>query len=175
MDSSRYVIGATAAAILIVAMNGQMLGLARLSYSLATNRQIPSAAGRLSERRGTPYVAITLAAVIAFLLAIPHDVDFLAGIFAFGAMITISIAHLSVIVLRFRERDRPSAFRVPLSIPVGRGSIPLPGAAGRARCRSLAWVSVVVLHEGARVVGGIWMAIGIADVRDLPRRRRTGR
>ena len=27
------------------AMNGQMLGLARLAYSLATNRQIPSAVG----------------------------------------------------------------------------------------------------------------------------------
>ena len=66
MDSSRYVVGATAGAILIVGMNGQMLGLARLSYSLATNRQIPSAAGRLSERRGTPYIAIALAAAIAF-------------------------------------------------------------------------------------------------------------
>ena len=161
MDSSRYVIGATAAAILIVGMNGQMLGLARLSYSLATNRQIPSAAGRLSERRGTPYIAITLAAAIAFLLVIPHDVDFLAGIFAFGAMITISIAHVSVIVLRFRERDRPSAFRVPFSIPVGRGSIPLPALLG-AVVSILAWVSVVALHEGARVVGGVWMAIGIA-------------
>ena len=53
---------ASAAALLLVAMNGQMLGLARLSYSLATNRQIPSAAGRLHERRGTPYIAITIAA-----------------------------------------------------------------------------------------------------------------
>ena len=36
--------------VLIVAMNSQMLGIARLAYSLATNRQIPSAAGRLHER-----------------------------------------------------------------------------------------------------------------------------
>jgi basic amino acid/polyamine antiporter, APA family len=160
MDASRAAVGATAAAILIVAMNGQMLGLARLAYSLATNRQIPSAAGRLHERRGTPYIAITLAGAIAFLLAIPHDLDFLAGIFAFGAMVSFSLAHLSVVVLRFRERGRPSAFRVPFSIEVRGGSIPLPAALG-ALVSVLAWISVVVLHEGARVVGGIWMALGV--------------
>jgi APA family basic amino acid/polyamine antiporter len=160
MDVSRIVVGGTAAAMLIVAMNGQMLGIARLAYSLATNRQIPSAAGRLHERRGTPYVAIIVATAIAFLLAIPHDIDFLAGIFAFGATVTISIAHLSVIVLRYRERDRPSAFRVPLSVKTGRGSIPLPAALGAAAALA-AWVSVLVLHEGARVVGGVWMAVGV--------------
>jgi APA family basic amino acid/polyamine antiporter len=161
MDGFRYVVGATAAALLIVTMNGQMLGLSRLSYSLATNRQIPSGAGRLHGRRGTPYVAISLAAVIALLLAIPHDLDFLAGIFAFGALVSFSIAHLSIIVLRFREAGRPSVFRVPFSIRVGRGSIPLPAAVG-ALASILAWVSVIVLHEGARVVGGVWMAIGIS-------------
>jgi basic amino acid/polyamine antiporter, APA family len=160
MDASRIVVGATAAALLIVAMNGQMLGLARLSYSLATNRQIPSAAGRLHARRGTPYVVITIAAAIAFVLAIPHDIAFLAGIFAFGALISFAIAHLSVIVLRYREPGRPSAFRVPLSIKVGGGSIPLPSALG-AFVSVLAWVSVVILHEGARVIGGAWMAAGV--------------
>jgi APA family basic amino acid/polyamine antiporter len=160
MDVARLVVGATAAALLIVAMNGQMLGLARLSYSLATNRQIPSAAGRLHDRRGTPYVAIIVAAVIAFVLATPHDVEFLAGIFAFGALLSFAIAHLSVIVLRYREPDRPSAFRVPFSVDLGRGSIPLPAAVGAVGA-VIAWVSVVALHEGARVVGGAWMAAGV--------------
>jgi basic amino acid/polyamine antiporter, APA family len=160
MDVSRIMVGATAAALLIVAMNSTMLGLARLSYSLATNRQIPSAAGRLHDRRGTPYVAITLAAVIAFALSIPQDLEFLAGIFAFGALVSFSIAHLSVVVLRYREAGRPSAYRVPLSIKAGRGSIPVPAALG-AILSALGWVSVIALHEGARVIGGAWMAAGI--------------
>jgi basic amino acid/polyamine antiporter, APA family len=161
VDAGRYVVGATAAAMLIVAMNGQMLGLARLAYSLATNRQIPSAVGRLQSRRGTPYVAISLAALIAFAFALSRDLDFLAGVFAFGAMISFSIAHLSVIVLRFREAGRPSAFRVPLSIRVGRGTVPVPAALGLLFAVA-AWGSVVALHEGARVIGGIWMALGVA-------------
>jgi basic amino acid/polyamine antiporter, APA family len=160
MDVSRYVIAATAAAMLLATMNGQMLGLSRLSYSLATNRQIPSSVGRLDGRRGTPYIAIALAAGLAFLLSLPHDLEFLAGIFAFGAMISITIAHLSVIALRFREPDRASAFRVPVSIPVAGGSIPVPAALG-AVASAGAWVSVIAFHEGARIVGGVWMLLGI--------------
>jgi APA family basic amino acid/polyamine antiporter len=160
LDVSRYAVGATAAALLLVAMNGQMLGLARLAYSLATNRQIPSAVGRLHRRRGTPYVTITLAALIAFALALPHDLNFLAGVFAFGAMIAFSLAHLSVIALRFRESDRPSAYRVPFSIPVGGASVPLPAVFGAAFSIAV-WLSVIVYHEGARYIGFGWMAAGI--------------
>jgi basic amino acid/polyamine antiporter, APA family len=161
LDLSRYVVGATAAALLLAAMNGQMLGLARLAYSLATNRQIPSAVGRLHRRRGTPYMTISLAALIAFGLALPHDLDFLAGVFAFGAMIAFSLAHLSIIVLRFREPDRPSAFRVPLSIPVRGARVPLPAVFG-AVFSILTWVSILVYHSGARIVGAGWMAIGVS-------------
>jgi basic amino acid/polyamine antiporter, APA family len=160
LDVSRYVVGATAAALLLVAMNGQMLGLARLAYSLATNRQIPSAVGRLQRRRGTPYVTIILAALIAFALAIPHDLNFLAGLFAFGAMLAFSIAHLAIIRLRFREPDRPSAFRVPLSVRVRGADVPLPAVFG-ALFSILVWISILVYHSGARVVGAAWMVGGV--------------
>jgi APA family basic amino acid/polyamine antiporter len=161
LDVSRYVVGATAAALVLVVMNSQMLGLARLAYSLATNRQIPSAVGRLHRRRGTPYVTISLAALIALGLALPHDLDFLAGVFAFGAMIAFSLAHLSVIALRFREPDRPSAFRVPLSVPIRGARVPLPAVAGAAFSIAV-WISIVIYHSGARIVGSVWMAIGIS-------------
>jgi len=160
LDVARYAVGATAAAMLLVALNGQMLGLARLSYSLATNRQIPSAVGRLHRGRGTPYLAITIAAVLAFALAVPRDLEFLAGVFAFGSMLAFAIAHLSVIVLRFREPDRPSAFRVPLSIPVRGARIPLPAVFG-ALVSILVWASVIAFHEGGRIIGCLWMAVGV--------------
>jgi APA family basic amino acid/polyamine antiporter len=160
LDAASYAVGATAAAMLLVALNGQMLGLARLAYSLATNRQIPSAVGRLHRRRGTPYLAIVTAAALAFALAVPHDLEFLAGVFAFGSMIAFALAHLSVIVLRFREGDRPSAFRVPLSISVRGARIPLPAVFG-ALVSILVWASVVAFHGGGRVIGSAWMAAGV--------------
>ena len=159
-DALRYTVGVMAALVLAQAVNGQMLGVGRLAYSLATNRQVPSVIGRLHRARSTPYVAIGICGALAFGLAVPGDVDFLAGLFAFGAMLAFTIAHLSVIVLRFREPDRRSAYRMPLSVPVGGGSIPVPAALG-AVLSAAGWVSVVVLHEGARIAGGIWMLFGI--------------
>jgi basic amino acid/polyamine antiporter, APA family len=160
VDAGRYLVAATAAAMLLVAINSQMLGLARLAYSLATNRQIPSAVGRLSAQRGTPYVAIAIATVVAFGLSIPHDIEFLAGTFAFGAMIAFALAHLSLIVLRFREPARKSAFRVPFGVRVRGGVVPLPAVFGLVLAVAV-WISVVALHEGARIAGGIWMVVGI--------------
>jgi APA family basic amino acid/polyamine antiporter len=159
-DAARYIVAAAAATLLLVAMNGQMLGLARLGYSLATNRQIPSLAGRLHRTRGTPFVVVVIAGLIAFGLALTDDVVFLAGVFAFGAMVTFGLAHTSVLVLRFREADRPSAFRMPWSIPAGSGSIPLPAAAGAVLSVAM-WASVVALHEGGRIIGTIWMVLGV--------------
>jgi basic amino acid/polyamine antiporter, APA family len=157
---ARYVVGASAAGLLLAAMNSPMLGLARLGYSLATNRQIPSAAGRLHRRRGTPHVVIGAATLIGFGLALSRDIEFLAGVFAFGGMVTFALAHLSIVRLRFREASRPSAFRMPLSIPVGSGSIPVPAATGALLAIGV-WISVLILHDGGRIIGGLWMVAGV--------------
>ena len=160
VDVLRYAVGAMGAVVLVQAVNGTMLGLSRLTYSLATHRQIPSVLGRLDPQRGTPYVAISAAAVVALGLAFSSDIEFLAGIFAFGAMLAFTIAHASVIVMRFREREAPRPFRIPLSVRVQGGSLPLPALVGMVGSFA-AWVSVIVLHGGARAVGGLWMLAGL--------------
>ena len=160
-EASRYVVGGVGALVLLQAVNGQMLGIGRLAYSLGTNRQIPSFLSRLDARRSTPYVTIVIASVLAFGLTLSGDVEFLAGIFAFGAMLALTLAHLAVIVLRFREPDRPRPFRVPFSVKVAGGSIPLPSALGALMGLS-AWITVIVLHQGARIAGSAWMLGGLA-------------
>lgn len=159
-DGFRYGVGALAAVVLVVAVAGNMLGLSRVAYSLATNRQIPAPLGRLHPRYSTPHVAIGLAAALAFGLAATSSIDFLAGLFAFGSMLTVTIAHASVIVLRYREPGRRPAYAIPLSVRVGGGSLPLPAVLGLF-LSAAAWVSVLLLHEGARVVGLAWMGIGL--------------
>ena len=156
-----FAVGGVAAVVLFHAANTGMLGLSRLAYSLATNGQIPTGAGKLHRDYSTPYVAISVAALLAFALVLSSDIDFMAGIFAFGAMLAFTIAHLSIIVLRFREPDVRRPFRVPLSVPVRGGSLPLPAVLGGLIAAG-AWVSVLVYHEGARLIGGIWMAVGIS-------------
>ncbi|HYY73839.1 MAG TPA: amino acid permease [Solirubrobacterales bacterium] len=157
----RYLVGGTAALVLATALNGQMLGLSRLAYSLATNRQIPSAVGKLHGDRSTPYIAIIAAALLAFVLVLTMDIKFLAGLFAYGAMLTFAIAHLGIVALRFREPDFARAFEVPLSVQIRRRSVPIPSVLG-ALLAFLAWISVLVLHSGARYVGSAWMVGGLA-------------
>jgi APA family basic amino acid/polyamine antiporter len=156
----KYAMGAVAAATLIAAANSAMLGLSRLGYSLSTNRQIPSALGRLHSRRSTPYVLIVLAGLLAAALVVPEDLDFLVGIYAFGAVLSFTIAHLSICRLRYSEPDRRRPFRMPLSVTVRGGELPLLAALG-ALLSGAGWVALIVVHQPARYVGLGWMAIGL--------------
>jgi basic amino acid/polyamine antiporter, APA family len=160
-NAFRWLVAIVASLALFQAANTSMLGLSRLSYSLATNGQIPAGLGKLHRDHATPYVAIIIASVLAFALVLTNDIEFLAGIFAFGAMLAFTIADVSIIVLRFREPSLPRAFRIPFNVRIRGASVPLPAVAG-ALIAGGAWISVIILHSGARVLGGLWMIAGIA-------------
>jgi APA family basic amino acid/polyamine antiporter len=155
-----YLVAATAAVTLVAAANSAMLGLSRLAYSLSTNRQIPSGLGRLHPERSTPYVLIILAGVIAAGLAATEDLDFLVGIYAVGATLAFTIAHLSICRLRYSEPARDRPYRVPLSVRFRGGELPLPAVFG-ALVSAGGLVAVLIVHPEARYVGLGWMAVGI--------------
>ena len=159
-EALRLLIGLSAFAILVIACNAAMLGLSRLGYSLALNRQIPSAIGRLHPTRATPVVIICVGALLAIVLLIPADLEFLASIYAFGATISFTIVHASVIRLRWREPDRDRPFKTPMNLRVGRGELPVTAALG-GLMSAAAFVAVVLLHHSARWAGIGWMAFGI--------------
>ncbi|HEX8101826.1 MAG TPA: amino acid permease, partial [Solirubrobacteraceae bacterium] len=156
----RYIVAASAVGVLIIACNAAMLGLSRLGYSLALNRQIPSAIGRLHPSYSTPVVIIGAGALLALALIAPGDLEFLAGIYAFGATLAFTIVHLSIISLRYREPDRDRPYKMPWNVRIGRGEVPLPAAVG-ALASGGSFVAVLFVHSGARFVGLVWMAIGI--------------
>jgi basic amino acid/polyamine antiporter, APA family len=159
-DTMQWAVVLVAPAVLIWAASISMLGLSRHVYTLATNRQIPSWLGKLGRRTGTPYIAIWIAAVVAFGLVIPTDVNALAGLYAFGITLAVAIAHLSVIRLRYADPDRRRPYRVPINVPFRGGSLPLPAVVG-AVVAIAAWVSVIAIHDEARWLGGGWMLFGL--------------
>jgi basic amino acid/polyamine antiporter, APA family len=159
-DSMRWAVALIAAPVLFWAASTSMLGVSRHIYTLAINRQIPSWLGKLEKRRATPYVAIALSGLIALGLVIPTDVKLLASIYAFGATLAITIAHLSIIRLRVREPDRRRPFTIPFGFAWGRAQIPLPALAA-AVLSGLAFLSVLLYHSTARWVGLGWMLFGL--------------
>ena len=159
-DAFKWAVVAIAPITLLFAANVTMLGLSRHVYVLATNRQIPSWLGKLGGRRSTPHIAILIASAFAIGLVIPGDIELLAGVFAFGATLAISIAHASLIRLRFTERDRDRPYSVPLGLKIRGTEVPIPALIGLLLAGS-GFVSIFVLHGTALLVGGGWMVFGL--------------
>lgn len=157
----RYAVGLVAALTLLWAANTGLLALSRHTFSLAVHRQIPIRVGVLGKRFETPYRALILAGVAVFLLALFGDVEVLAGLFAFGATLAITLAHLALIRLRITRPDAERPFSAPLSISFRGGRVPLTSVAG-ALLGGLAFISVLVIHDEARWVGAAWLAAGLA-------------
>lgn len=160
-DAMRWLVALIAAPVLFWAANTAMLGVSRHIYTLAINRQIPSWLGKLERRQATPYVAIAICGAIAVGLVLPTDVKLLAGIYAFGATLAITIAHLSIIRLRVTQPERRRPFQIPLGFAWGRARIPWPAVAA-ALLSGLAFLSVLAYHSTARWVGLAWMGFGLA-------------
>ena len=159
-DVMKWAVMLVAVPVLFWAANGAMLGLSRHVYVLATNRQIPSWAGKLESTYSTPYIAIGIASVLALALAIPGDIRFLARVYAFGALLAVTIAQISIVRLRVVEPDLERPYRVPWNVQIGSHELPMLAMIG-ALISGLAWISVFVLHHTAVWVGGGWMLFGL--------------
>ncbi|HWA54462.1 MAG TPA: APC family permease, partial [Solirubrobacterales bacterium] len=159
-DAMRWIVALVATPVLFWAATTALLGVSRHIYTLAINRQIPSWLGKLNSRHATPHVAIAICGLIAIGLIVPTNVKFLAGLYAFGAMLAITIAQFSILRLRITEPERRRPFRVPLNFDWRGHSLPAP-AIGAAVVSGLAFVSVLAYHETARWVGLGWMTFGL--------------
>ncbi len=121
-----------------------------------------SPTGCVSCTRSTapPYLAIMIFSVVACLALIPGQADFLGNVYAFGAMLSFTIAHIAVIRLRLTEPDRPRPYRGPGIIKIAGRPLPLFAVLG-AMGTGLAWVVVTVLHLGVAAAGIGWLALGV--------------
>jgi APA family basic amino acid/polyamine antiporter len=155
-----YLVGLGAVVTLVAAAQGAMLGLSRLGYLLATNRQVPSALGRLHPTRSTPYVLIGLGALLAIVLVIPLDLEFLVAAYAFGSLLAFTIAHLSVIVLRIKEPDKPRPYSGPGRIMIAGRELPVFAVLGIFGT-GLAFVTVTILHLDVAIAGVAWLTLGM--------------
>src|SRR3989440_2007891 len=93
-------VGLLAATILFIATNAGIIGVSRLVYSMGLHRQVPDMLRQLHPRFRTPWNGILAVGAIAGLTPVPGQAVFLGNMYAFGAMLSFTIAHLAVIRLR---------------------------------------------------------------------------
>ena len=160
-EPAEIYVGALAATILFIATNAGIIGVSRLTYSMGQYRQLPERVRALHPRFHTPYVAIAVFGVIACIALLPGQEEFLGTIYAFGAMLSFTVAHLAVIALRIKEPDRERPYRGPGSIHFRGAELPLFAVVGGAGT-ALSWLAVTALNIETLIAGSIWMAIGLA-------------
>jgi len=154
-------VGILAATILFIATNAGLIGISRLSWSLAEHRQLPSLFSRLHPTFRTPWFTIVFFSILAGLLIIPGQTKLLGNLYSFGAMLSFTTAHVSVIALRIKDPDRERPYRMPWNVRIRGSQIPMTAVLGAIGTFG-AWCAVVALHTEARTIGIPWMIAGMA-------------
>ena len=160
-DALRIYVGLLAGVILIIATNAGLIGLSRLTFSMGQYRQLPQALRRVHPRFKTPYVAIAVFGAISALAIVPGQADLLATMYAFGAMLSFTVAHVAVMRLRFNGPDEKRLWKPPLDIPLRGRRVPLTALIGGLGTGT-AWIVVMALNLRTLVIGVAWMVVGLA-------------
>ena len=119
-----------------------------------------AASGRSTRSFHTPYIAIIAFSGVAILTMLPGKTDFLATMYSFGAMLSFTIAHVSVIRLRQRHPERQREWKPPLNFRAFGFEIPLTAVLGGLGTFA-AWIIVIALHSSTGLVGAGWMLLGL--------------
>ncbi len=147
--------------ILVIGSNAGLIGISRLSYSLASHDLFPKAFARLHPRFQTPYVAIIVFGLTSCLLVVSNEIALMAAVYSLAATFAFSSAHLSVIRLRYVEPDMRRPFKIPLNIPFGRSSIPVLSAVGFVAIAAVFLQLILENVNGSTVIFVSWLALGV--------------
>src|SRR6202012_3068157 len=82
------------------------------------------------------------------------------NLYSFGALLSFTTAHISIIALRVKDPDRERPYRLPWNVRIKGSALPMTAVIGGIGTAGV-WVSVVILHPETRYVGIPWMVCGL--------------
>jgi APA family basic amino acid/polyamine antiporter len=159
-EALRFYVGILAAVILLIATNAGLIGVSRLTYSMGQHRQLPEGLRQVHPRYRTPYIAIIVFALVAMVTLLPGKTDFLATMYSFGAMLSFTIAHVSVIQLRRKLAEAERPWKPMFNFRAFGTLVPLSAVLGGLGTFA-AWIVVMALNPRTLAVGAGWMLLGV--------------
>ncbi len=137
---------------MLSALQANLFAASRISLRMARDRTLPHQLDRINERFGTPRAAISLTALLIFviIIAIPN-------VAAAGAaaslifLLTFALAHGLSMLIRKRRRGTMLSFRLPF--------FPLIPVTGMFICSGLALFQGIVVPV-AGIIAAVWLLIG---------------
>ena len=162
LSALKVYVGLLAATILFIATNAGVIGASRITYAMASYRQLPEVFRRLHKRFKTPYISLLFfAGVIPMIVLLPGQTDFLGTMYSFGAMLSFTVAHASIVALRYKRRDDELIFRARPNLRLRGVDWPLFAVFGGLGT-ALSWLVVVEQEAPTRWAGLGWLVAGFA-------------
>jgi APA family basic amino acid/polyamine antiporter len=151
----RYLVGLLVAIVLVVYASAALRRCGRLACWLGEHHQLPRTVAGLDPEHETPSRAIGGAAVAACVLAVVQAVSggpgLLVGVWAYAALLTLTLVQVAVIALRISDPGRYRPFVTPMAVMIAGV---LATASG--------WIALVAFDGSARDVATVLMAGGLA-------------
>jgi basic amino acid/polyamine antiporter, APA family len=160
LSALKIYVGLLAATILFIATNAGVIGASRITYAMAGYRQLPALFRRLHPKFKTPWISLVVfAGFISILVLIPGKTNFLGTMYSFGAMLSFTIAHASVIQLRRKRAGEDSPWKARPNVRWRGVDWPLFAVIG-CLGTGLSWLDVVIQYPSTRYAGLGWLAAG---------------
>ena len=159
LDALELYVGVLAATILLIATNAGIIGASRITYSMATYRQLPEVFRKLHPKLKTPYIALVLFAGIApIILLLPGDVTFVGTLYSLGATLSFTVAHAAMVQLRVRP-DPAVTYRARPNVSIAGVQWPLFAIFG-GLATGASFVVILAQNPLTRWVGLGWIVLG---------------
>jgi len=151
----RYLVGLVVAIVLIAFASAAVRRCGRLARWLGEHNQLPRSAAALHPEYQTPYLALAASGAAALALvvgqALGGGLDLLVGVWAYAALMALTLVQAAVIVLRRSDPGRYRSFATPIAVPIAGGLVTAAG-----------WITLVVFGGGARDVASASIVGGLA-------------
>jgi basic amino acid/polyamine antiporter, APA family len=161
LDSLEIYVGVLAATILFIATNAGVIGASRITYAMATYRQIPEVFRRLHPRFKTPWLSIVLfAGILPIAVILPGSVTFVGTLYSFGATLSFTIAHASLIRMRTTSSGEEMLYRARPNLRIGAVDWPIFAVFGGI-ATGISFAVIVVQNPATRWAGLGWLGAGL--------------
>ena len=158
------IVALTGFTICYVSTNTGVIGASRVVFSMGRFSLMPGWFYKVHKRFRTPIRTIAVFGLIGAGMALLGELHFVADLYNFGALLSYVIVNTSLIVLRNKEPDAYRAWKLPGTLKIRIGAktilIPVVSVIGAIATGTM-WTLVIGFHAEGRIVGTIWLIIGI--------------
>ena len=158
------IVAFTGFTICFVSTNTGVIGASRVVFSMGRFGLMPAWFYKVHRKFRTPVRTIAVFGLIGATIALLGELHFVADLYNFGALLSYVIVNISLIVLRNKEPDAYRAWKLPGTLKIRFREklifVPVISVIGTIATGTM-WAFVIGFHAEGRIVGTIWLAIGI--------------